>query len=92
VSGKPAYARRRPEATALHRVVRDNLRTLYAASEHGFASPLPGFVKDELEGFIDCGVLARGFAVLACPDCREQKSLASAARVAASAPRAQAAG
>lgn len=42
VSGKPAYERRRPEATALHQVVRDNLRTLYAAAEQGFASPLPG--------------------------------------------------
>jgi hypothetical protein len=40
----------------------DNLRTLYAAAEDGFAAPLPGFVKEELEGFIDCGVLARGFA------------------------------
>lgn len=73
VSGKPAYERRKPEATALHQVVRDNLRTLYAAAEEGFASPLPGFVRDELEGFIDCGVLARGFAVVACQDCREQK-------------------
>ncbi|MCK6576103.1 transposase zinc-binding domain-containing protein [Myxococcota bacterium] len=73
MSGKPAYERRRPEATALHQVVRDNLLTLYAAAEDGFASPLPGFVKDELEGFISCGVLARGFAVIACPDCREQK-------------------
>ncbi len=51
----------------------DNLLTLYAAAEDGFASPLPAFVKDELEGFVNCGVLGRGFAVLACPDCREQK-------------------
>ncbi|MBK7584434.1 MAG: hypothetical protein IPI67_30045 [Myxococcales bacterium] len=60
MSGKPTYARRRPETTALYQVVLDNLRTLYAAAEDGFASPLPGFVRDELEGFIDCGVLARG--------------------------------
>ncbi|MBK7583142.1 MAG: transposase zinc-binding domain-containing protein [Myxococcales bacterium] len=76
MSGTPTYARRRPEATALHQVVRDNLLTLYAAAEDGFASPLPSFVREELEGFIDCGVLARGFAVLACPDCREQKVVA----------------
>lgn len=71
--GKPAYERRRPEATALHQVVRDNLLTLYAAAEEGFASPLPGFVKEEREGFIDCGALSRGCAVIACPDCRERK-------------------
>ncbi|MBK7583312.1 MAG: hypothetical protein IPI67_24360 [Myxococcales bacterium] len=45
MSGTPTYARRRPEATALHQVVRDNLLTLYAAAEDGFASPLPSFVR-----------------------------------------------
>ena len=69
VSAKPTYSRRRPEQTALHQLVRDNLRTLYAAIERGFAAPLPSFVRDELEGYIDCGVLSRGFAVLACPEC-----------------------
>jgi hypothetical protein len=53
-------------------VVQDNLRTLYAAIDQGFARPLPGFVRAELERFVDCGVLARGFAVLACPDCGER--------------------
>jgi hypothetical protein len=36
---------------------------LYERRRHeatAFASPLPAFVRDELEGFIDCGVLARG--------------------------------
>jgi len=69
---KPTYSRRRPETTALYRVVQDNLSTLYAAIEQGFARPLPGFVRDELERFVDCSVLARGFAVLACSDCGER--------------------
>ena len=69
---KPTYSRRRPEGSALHQVVRDNLRTLYAAIEQGFAAALPGFVRDELEGYVDCGVLSRGFAVLACPECSER--------------------
>jgi hypothetical protein len=70
VADKPTYARRRPDASALYQIVRDNLRTLYAAAEHRFAAPLPGFVREELEGFIDCGALARGFSVLACSDGR----------------------
>jgi hypothetical protein len=37
VSGKPTYARHRPETTALYQVVRENLRTLYVAAEQGFA-------------------------------------------------------
>lgn len=69
---KPTYARRRPEQSALHQVVRDNLRTLYAAIEQGFSAPLPGFVREELEGYVDCGVLSRGFAVLACSECTER--------------------
>ena len=52
--------------------MRDNLRTLYAAIEQGFATPLPDFVKDELEGYVDCGILSRGFAVLASSECTER--------------------
>jgi hypothetical protein len=37
----------------------ENLVTLYAAAEQGFASPLPEFVKRELEGYVDCGLLCR---------------------------------
>jgi hypothetical protein len=72
------YERRRPESTTLHRVVRENLATLYAAVEQGFASPLPAFVKHELEGYLACGVLARGFAILQCEnaDCRQKKLVA----------------
>jgi hypothetical protein len=60
------YERRRPESATLHRVVRENLATLCAAVEQGCASPLPSFVKDELEGYLACGVLSRGFAILRC--------------------------
>ena len=43
----------------------DNVATSYAAVEEGFASaPLPEFVKDEFEGYLDCGILCRGAALL----------------------------
>jgi hypothetical protein len=45
-----AYERRRPASTTLHQVVRENLRTLYAAVEQGFASSLPSVVRHEHEG------------------------------------------
>ena len=57
-------------------MVRENLLTLYAAIEQGFASPLPAFVKEELEGYVACGVLQRGFAVFFCPSCQEQRLVA----------------
>jgi hypothetical protein len=75
-SSDRAYARRRPELGTLHQVVRENLNTLYAAIEHGFAAPLPSFVRNEIEGYLACGVLARGFAVFSCPGCQQQKLVA----------------
>ena len=53
-----SYQRRRPELSTLHQVVRDNLEALYATVAAGFAiAPLPDFVRRELEGFLDCGLL-----------------------------------
>ena len=44
----PGYERRRPEQGTLHRVVRENLLTLLAAAEQGFAgAPLPDFVRGD---------------------------------------------
>jgi len=74
--GRYLYQRRRPELSALHQVVRDNLRTLYAAVEQGFAAPLPEFVRREFEQYLDCGLLCRGFAVLACEGCQERRLVA----------------
>jgi len=50
--------------------VREHLRTLYAAVEHGFeGANLPAFVRADLEGYVACGALNRGFAHLQCEDC-----------------------
>jgi len=73
------YERRRPETTKLHQVVRDNLNTLYAAVDAGFGgAQLPGFVRLDLERFIDCGLLQRGFAYLKCTgqSCQERHLVA----------------
>ena len=71
---RAVYARRHPEQTTLYEVVRDNLATLYAAVDEG-ALPiaLPGFVRKELDGYLDCGLLCRGFARLWCPACNESR-------------------
>jgi len=73
----PTYQRREPERTTLYQVVRDNVETFYAAVEEGFASaPLPEFVKDEFEGYLDCGILCRGAALLVCEECPATKVIA----------------
>ena len=49
-AGEPfAYKRRRPDRSTLYEVVRDNLETLYEATEQGFSTPLPAFVRREFE-------------------------------------------
>jgi hypothetical protein len=73
----PVYTRRRPEQTTLYEVVRDNLATLYAAVDDGALSiALPDFVRKELDGFLDCGLLCGGFARLKCVDCNESRLVA----------------
>lgn len=72
-----AYERRRPEETTLYQVVRDNLATLYGAVDDGALSiALPKFVKKELEGYLECGLLCRGFARLRCDGCAETRLVA----------------
>ena len=48
-----------------------------SAAEQGFAgAPLPDFVRDELEGYVHCGLLQRGFALVACKCCQERHLVA----------------
>jgi hypothetical protein len=57
--------------------VRENLQTLYAAVDDGFATAaLPEFVRREFESYLDCGLLCRDLAVLACEDCGERRLVA----------------
>jgi hypothetical protein len=59
------------------RLVRDNLETLYGAIDDGALDVrLPKHAKKELEAFLDCGLLCRGFARLRCPGCDESRLVA----------------
>ena len=56
-AGGLVYSRRWPELGTLYRVVREKVRTLYAAAQDGFAgATLPPFVRQEFEGYLDCGL------------------------------------
>ena len=70
-----AYERRRPENTLLYEVIRDNAETLYAACDTE-GTPLPDFVKREVEGYLVCGLLCRGFATMQCTACKERRLVA----------------
>ena len=72
------YRRREPEKTLLHQVVREELETFLArAREHSaHGRGLPAFVERELRAYLDCGILARGFARVRCPDCGFERLVA----------------
>ena len=71
------YQRNRPETTALYEVVKDNLETLYEAIGDGaIAVRIPKHARKELEAYLDCGLLCRGFARLKCEDCGERRLVA----------------
>ncbi len=70
------YERRRPEETVLHRVVREHLETFLAQVESRTGTGLPGFVKDEFEAFLECGILAHGFLRVRCADCAHENLVA----------------
>ena len=72
-----SYARRQPETTVLYQILQEHLATFeqqWSQAEEGRA--LPQFVLEELRGFLACGVLCRGFAVLVCGACKERQLLA----------------
>jgi hypothetical protein len=71
------FSRHRPEETTLYELVRDNLETLYAAVDDGALSVgLPAFVRKELDGYLDCGLLCRGFGRLRCEASHESHLVA----------------
>lgn len=75
LAGKPAYQRHRPERTPLYRAVAAHARTFVGISESSGA-PLPRFVKDEFDAYLQCGILAHGFIRLTCETCNHETLIA----------------
>lgn len=66
--------RHRTEQTTLHHLVRQHAATFFAQAEAG--AGLPQFVKDEFDGFLECGILTYGLPRLRCGDCSRDKLVA----------------
>jgi hypothetical protein len=65
------YQRRRPAETVLYQLVQEHLETFLAVSDDGAGEGLPGYVERDFRKYLDCGILARGFARARCEDCGE---------------------
>ncbi|NQT85333.1 transposase [bacterium] len=72
------YQRRTPETTALYAVVRDDFETFLddARLRHESGAGYPKFIESEFRRYLDCGILARGFARLRCPSCGFERLVA----------------
>jgi hypothetical protein len=62
------YERRRPEKTPLHKIVSENLESWLEWRERA-ERPVPGYVEEELRGYLECGILCFGFARALCTGC-----------------------
>ena len=65
--GAALYRRRRPERTLLYRTVQANLVTWLALADDG--DPVPAYVEQTFRRYLECGVLAHGFARARCAQC-----------------------
>ena len=54
------YERRRPEKTPLHKIISENLESWLEWRDA--ERPVPGYVEEELRGYLECGMLCFGFA------------------------------
>ena len=70
------YERRRPEESVLYQLVQEQLETFLAQVEAETGVSLPKFIKDEFDGFLECGILAHGFLRLRCAACAHEKLVA----------------
>ncbi len=65
------YQRRRPEKTVAYQVVQQHLETWLARQREANPDddPIPAYVERDLRKFLECGILAHGFARAHCDAC-----------------------
>jgi ribosomal protein S27E len=71
----PGYERHRPEQTLLYQLIEQHYPDYLSAME-AQDRPLPGYVQDEFEAFLQCGRLEQGFLRLRCEDCKHEHLVA----------------
>lgn len=64
-----AYRRRQPERTVLYRTVQSHLATWLELAQDESGRSTPAHVEREFRRYLECGILAHGFARARCDDC-----------------------
>jgi hypothetical protein len=66
------YKRRTPEHSPCFQILQAHLNTFIAKRE-AEGRPLPDYVLEEFDAYLNCGILAYGFRRLKCKDCAAEK-------------------
>ena len=71
----PLYHPRRPTQTPLYQVVQHHLETFLARASAAdpMGYELPEWVERDFRGYLECGILAHGFARARCEDCGHER-------------------
>lgn len=77
-----SYRRREPDKTVLYQFVARELASFVEAikAQSDYGHGLPGYIEKELLAYLDCGILANGFARIACRDCHREMLVAFSCR------------
>ena len=69
------YRPRRPTRTALYQAVQHHLETFVAraAESDPMGYGLPDWVERDFRGYLECGILAHGFARARCEGCGHER-------------------
>lgn len=68
----PCYARHAPERTLLYALVQAHCPDFLERLAHE-GRALPGYVREEFDAFLRCGVLEHGFLRVVCEQCRAER-------------------
>lgn len=63
------YQRRRPETTLWYRTVQTHFETWLALTNGPGDESLPAYIEQAFRRYLDCGILANGFARARCDEC-----------------------
>ena len=65
----PCYQRRRPEQTLWYRTVQSHFETWLALTGGPGDESTPAYIEQAFRRYLDCGILANGFARAHCDEC-----------------------
>ena len=67
----PEYERHKPEKTLLYQIIQQHYPDFRSELE-AQGRPLPRYVEDEFDAFLECGRLEQGFLRVCCEDCKHE--------------------